>query len=96
MKQGIISICYLTTKNKPGVVKNLWQFFGVASPIEWQNYYAGIEVAFSRTCKEQNDFGAIAAWLQFGEIEVEKLDCSMYLGPAFSNCWSILVYHYKF
>lgn len=39
MNQGVIPKCNLIAKNKPGVVKNLLQFFGVASPEEWQKCY---------------------------------------------------------
>lgn len=49
MNQGVIPKCRLIAKNKPDLVKKLLQFFSVASPEDWQNYYAGMEVAFRRT-----------------------------------------------
>jgi HTH-type transcriptional regulator / antitoxin HigA len=85
MNQGVIPKCHLIAKNKPGLVKKLLQFFGVASPEDWQNYYAGMEVAFRRTRKEQSDVGAISAWLRLGEIEAEKLDCPKYSKPKFEK-----------
>jgi HTH-type transcriptional regulator / antitoxin HigA len=85
MNQGIIPKCNLINKNKPGLVKKLLQFFGVASPEDWQNYYAGMEVAFRRTRQEQSDIGAISAWLRLGEIEAEKLDCLKYSKPKFEK-----------
>ena len=48
MNLGVIPKCHLIAKNKPSLVKNLLQFFGVASPEDWQKYYAGMEVAFRR------------------------------------------------
>jgi HTH-type transcriptional regulator / antitoxin HigA len=85
MNQGIIPKCRLIDKNKPGLVKKLLQFFGVASPEDWQNYYVGMEVAFRRTREEQSDVGAISAWLRLGEIEAEKLDCPKYSKPKFEK-----------
>ncbi len=85
MNQGAISKCHLTAKNKPGAVKNLLHFFGVASPDEWRSYYAGMEISFRRTRSSQSDIGAISAWLRLGEIEAEKLDCPKYSKPKFEK-----------
>jgi HTH-type transcriptional regulator / antitoxin HigA len=85
MNLGAIPKCHLITKNKPGVVKKLLHFFGVASPDEWRSYYAGMEISFRRTRKEQSDIGAISAWLRLGEIEAEKLDCPKYSKPKFEK-----------
>ncbi|HEY9800362.1 MAG TPA: HigA family addiction module antitoxin [Leptolyngbyaceae cyanobacterium] len=85
MNQGVIPKCNLIAKNKPGVVKSLLHFFGVASPEEWRSYYAGMEISFRRTREEQSDVGAISAWLRLGEIEAEKLDCPKYSKPKFEK-----------
>jgi HTH-type transcriptional regulator/antitoxin HigA len=85
MNQGVIPKCNLIAKNKPGVVKNLLQFFGVASPEDWQKCYPSMEVSFRRTRKEQTDVGAISAWLRLGEIAAEKLDCPKYSKPKFEK-----------
>jgi HTH-type transcriptional regulator / antitoxin HigA len=85
MNQGVIPKCRLIDKNKPGLVKKLLQFFGVASPEDWQNYYAGMEVAFRRTREEQSDVGAISTWLRLGEITAEQLDCPKYSKPKFEK-----------
>lgn len=85
MNQGVIPKCNLIAKNKPGVVKNLLQFFGVASPEEWQKCYGSLEVNFRRTREEQSDVGAISAWLRLGEIEAEKLDCPKYSKSKFEK-----------
>jgi HTH-type transcriptional regulator / antitoxin HigA len=60
MNLGVIPKCHLIAKNKPGLVKKLLQFFGVASPEDWEKYYAGMEIAFRRTRFEQSDVGAFA------------------------------------
>ncbi|MEH2290997.1 helix-turn-helix domain-containing protein [Nostoc sp.] len=85
MNQGVIPKCRLIAKNKPGLVKKLLQFFGVASPEDWQNYYAGMEVAFRRTREDQSDIGAISTWLRLGEITAEQLDCPKYSKPKFEK-----------
>jgi len=83
MSQGVIPKSNLAIKNKPGLVKKLLQFFGVASPDNWHNQYKRMEVAFRRTRKEQSDIGAISAWLRMGEIEAEIQDCPKYSEPKF-------------
>ncbi|TVP63804.1 MAG: helix-turn-helix domain-containing protein [Nodularia sp. (in: Bacteria)] len=85
MNQGVIPKCRLIAQNKPDLVKKLLQFFGVASPEDWQNYYVGMEAAFRRTREEQSDVGAISAWLRLGEIEAEKQDCPKYSKPKFEK-----------
>lgn len=59
-------------KNKPAIVKDCLQFFGIATPNEWDSYYSGMQVSFRRSREEQSDIGAISAWLRLGEIEAEK------------------------
>jgi HTH-type transcriptional regulator / antitoxin HigA len=85
MNQGVIPQCRLIAKNKPAVVKQLLQFFGVASPEDWEKYYVGMEVAFRRTRQQQCDVGAISAWLRLGEIEAEKQDCPKYSKSKFEK-----------
>ncbi len=78
MNQGAIPKRRKDAKNKPSIVRDLLRFFGVASPDDWRNWYAQKEVAFRRTRAEQNNVGAISAWLRQGEIETEKLSCPKY------------------
>lgn len=85
MDQEVIPKRRRDDKNKPAIVRDLLRFFGVASPEEWQEYYAGMEVAFRRTRTEQCDVGAISAWLRRGEIEAEKLNCPKYSKAKFEK-----------
>ncbi len=90
MNQGVIPKCRIIPNNKPALVKKLLQLFGVASPEEWENYYAGMEGRFRRTRKEQSDVGAISAWLRLGEIEAEQQDCPKYNEAQFKKAvWEI-------
>lgn len=78
MSQGVIPKRRRNAKSKPAIVRDLLQFYGVASPDEWEGYYAGMEVAFRRSRSDQTDIGAISAWLRRGEIEAEGLNCPRY------------------
>lgn len=85
MQQEVIAKRRMVAKKKPGIVRDLLHFFGVASPEEWQTYYAGMRCAFRRTRESQSDVGAIAAWLRRGEIEAEQLDCPKYNKSQFKE-----------
>jgi len=83
MDQGVIPKRRKDAKNKPAIVRDLLRFFGVASPDDWQGYYAGMEASFRRTRIEQSNIGAISAWLRRGEIEAEGLNCPKYSKAKF-------------
>jgi HTH-type transcriptional regulator/antitoxin HigA len=85
MKQGAIAKRRLDAKNKPEIVKELLQLFGVASPDNWETCYEQKQVAFRRTRKEQSNVGAISAWLRLGEIEAEKADVPKYNRAKFEK-----------
>lgn len=90
MKQGVIEKRPINAKNKPGLVKEFLQFFGVASPEDWGSYYAGMNGAFRRTKEAQSDVGAISAWLRCGEIEAEHLDCPKYNKAKFEKAVQVI------
>lgn len=83
MDQEVIPKRRKDAKNKPAIVRDLLRFFGVASPDDWQGYYAEMEASFRRTHTEQSNVGAISAWLRRGEIEAEGLDCPKYSKAMF-------------
>lgn len=85
MQQGTILNRRMVDKNKPGVVRDLLHFFGVASPDEWRGFYVGMQCAFRRTREAQSDVGTIAAWLRCGEIEAERLNCPKYNKSKFEK-----------
>jgi HTH-type transcriptional regulator/antitoxin HigA len=78
MQQGVIPKRRIDVKNRPGIVRELLHFFGVASPDDWRTFYVGMECAFRRTREAQSDVGAIAVWIRQGEILAERLDCPKY------------------
>ena len=85
MKCGAIEKCRVTKSNEPKIVKDMLQFFCVASPTDWKNQYESRAVAYRRTKEEQSNVGAISAWLRLGEIEAEKLDVPKYDMVKFEN-----------
>ena len=78
MQQGVIPKRRIDAKNKPGIVRDMLHFFGVASPDDWRTFYVGMECAFRRTREAQSNVGAISVWIRQGEIISERLDCPKY------------------
>jgi HTH-type transcriptional regulator / antitoxin HigA len=68
------------TAQKPLIVKELLQFFGIASPEGWKLRYGGMEIAFRRTREEQSDICAISSWIRKGEIVAERMN-----GPSYDR-----------
>ncbi len=85
MEQGMIPKRRQDAKNKPAIVRDLLQFFGVASPEDWEEVYVGMRCAFRRTRAAQSDVGAITAWIRQGEILAERMDCPKYSKPRFEK-----------
>lgn len=85
MKIGVIPKRRVTEKSKPAIVKDLLQFFSVASPEEWQQKYGQLQAAFRRGRKNQNNTGAITAWLRLGELQAETIKTRKYSKRRFKN-----------
>ncbi|MCK4412781.1 MAG: helix-turn-helix domain-containing protein [Candidatus Eisenbacteria sp.] len=64
--------------DKAAQLKELLQFFGVASPEQWEAVYARQQVAFRRSAKFKPDQAAMAAWLRQGVRQAEALACKPY------------------
>lgn len=78
MSAGAIPKCRIDARNKPGIVEACLRFFGVATPEEWRDIYAGMQVSYRRSRTEQCDVGAISAWLRMGEQQAAVLDGPRY------------------
>lgn len=74
-RAGKITNCRLVAKNKPSLVGELLDLFGVASPEQWRTCYAKLAVSFRRSRTGQDNTGAITTWMRLGELEVEKQSC---------------------
>ncbi|HKJ95798.1 MAG TPA: HigA family addiction module antitoxin [Gammaproteobacteria bacterium] len=78
MKAGAIPLRRNQGRNKPEIVDSLLRFFGVASPEEWRERYAGLQGAFRRTREDQSDTAAITAWLRMGERRAESIEAGRF------------------
>ena len=58
-------------------VAALLEFFGIATPREWDAIWGGKlpQVAFRQSKSYDVDQYALSAWLRFGELEAQRIDC---------------------
>lgn len=63
----------------------LLQFFGVASPTAWENYYYNqqLKAAFRISLAQTKEAFAVSAWLRIGELLADKLLAKPYSEKAF-------------
>jgi HTH-type transcriptional regulator / antitoxin HigA len=61
--------------SKPEKVRELLNYFGVASPAEWRQVFAVPQASFRHSVRFQSDPGALAAWLRAGELEAQRIRC---------------------
>ncbi|MEI8132744.1 MAG: HigA family addiction module antitoxin [Leptolinea sp.] len=59
-------------------IEELLRFFGVASPIQWQDIWQGAQVAYRQSPTFAADPAAVSAWLRKGELEAQKIQCAPY------------------
>lgn len=65
----------------PQMVAELVEFFGIATPREWTNVWGGTRlpaVAFRQSKSYEVDQFALSAWLRFGEVQAQRMDCAEY------------------
>ena len=53
-------------------------FFGIASPIQWQEIWREPSVAFRKSPAFESDPFAVSVWIRQGEIEAHQIHCSDY------------------
>ena len=61
--------------NKQDQLKELLQFFGVASPEQWQDVFNNLAVAFRKSSAFKSDAYSLAAWLRCGPMKAEQYQC---------------------
>jgi HTH-type transcriptional regulator/antitoxin HigA len=65
-------------------LQEVLNFFGVASPEQWQNLWCcDSSVDFRKSPAFQSDPGAVAAWLRKGELVAQSIDCAPYKEAKF-------------
>lgn len=60
-------------------------FFGVASPGQWESRWLGAQVSYRKSRVFQSDPGAAAAWLRMGELIAQKINCKPFDARKFRN-----------
>ena len=73
-------------RDKVETVGECLRFFGVGSVDAWRGWASGLKLtAYRMSVKAGRKFGAIAAWLRYGELRAEKIDCAPYSAEAFRS-----------
>jgi addiction module HigA family antidote len=67
-----------------GQLRELLNFFGTASPDQWESLNQ-TKAVFRKTAAFESDPFAVAAWLRKGEIEAEEIRCKTYHARAFER-----------
>lgn len=65
-------------QDKVEQLREVLNFFGVASPERWQTVWGSAQVYFRKSLAFQSDKSAVAAWLCRGEIEAAQISCAIY------------------
>lgn len=66
-------------------VREVLQFFGVASPTEWKLVFEVPQVSFRHSPTFKSEPGPLAAWLRQGEIEAQKVRCDPFDAARFHD-----------
>ena len=73
-------------RDKAKTVAECLRFFGVGSVDAWRSWSNGLgQTAYRMSDKARKQFGAIAAWLRYGEIQAQKLECAPYSRERFRS-----------
>jgi addiction module HigA family antidote len=72
-------------QDKVDQLREVLNFFGVASPAQWREFWGGTSVSFRKSPAFQSDPGAIAAWLRRGEIAATEIECAVYNANRFKE-----------
>jgi HTH-type transcriptional regulator/antitoxin HigA len=73
-----------SSENRVQQFRILLNFFGVASPEQFQNLLDE-QTAFRKSEAFDTDRAALAAWLRKGEIDAQRVKCNKYDGKEFRN-----------
>lgn len=72
-------------QDKVEQLREVLNFFAVASPEQWREFCSGTNVEFRKSFAFQSDPGAVAAWLRRGEIVAAEIDCATYDANKFKE-----------
>ena len=67
-----------SARDRVSQLQELLNFFCVATPEAWDECWKRVAVAYRKSGRFESDPYALAAWLRRGEIEAQKITCSVY------------------
>ncbi len=70
-------------ESRIGKLKALLNFFGVAGIDEWNLIWTSSQAEYRTSAAFQRNPYAVSAWLRWGEIEAQKLECKPYNSNMF-------------
>lgn len=73
------------SKDKILQLKEVLNFFGVASPEQWSVRWLDAHVSFRKSAVFTSDPYAVAPWLRVGELIAQKTECRPYAAAKFRN-----------
>lgn len=65
-------------KDKVEQLNEVLRFFGVASPEQWRTVWEQHQVAYRQSQRFEPCAEAVSAWLRQGEIEAQRINCSVF------------------
>ncbi len=73
------------SKDKVTLLQHTLNFFGVATPQQWDEMWRESQPAFRKSRSFKSDPGAVAAWLRKGEIDAQRINCAPYNEAKFKE-----------
>lgn len=77
-------------ENKVQQLREVLNFFGIASPEQWETRWMGTQVSYRTSKAFQNDPYAVASWLRMGELTARNINCKTYDALKFKNALSLV------
>ncbi len=87
----LIKLGWIPKKNdNVSQLKEVLQFFGVASPEQWTAVWKDYQVAYRQTQRFESCAESVSAWLRKGEIEARQRPCSPFKLSRFQQVLDII------
>lgn len=72
-------------RDKIQQLQEVLNFFGIASPEQWESRWRGAQVSYRKSTVFQSDPYAVASWLRTGELIAQKVECKPFDSSKFKN-----------
>lgn len=77
--------CVKKHADKVQQLQEVLNFFGIASPEQWETRWMGAQVSYRTSKVFSNDPYAIASWLRMGELTARNISCKPFDASKFRN-----------